>query len=203
VNGEDDVQTTSAQQIVRRSGVDNPADFPVEYWELIECYRSKLVAQALSILGNHADAEDAVQETFSQAFKQREKLSNAESVGAWLMAVNRDNALMRLRSRKRASGRLGRKQKDLPDRSVTTGGFSGIELRDLLTRIIATLPPEARAVTVLRFVENRSHKEIAEQLNVPLGTVASLVCNATQLLYERMKSRVDMGDGSSDSGAQR
>ena len=194
------MQTTSAQQLVRRA--EKPGDFPAEYWELIELYRGKLVSQALSILGNHADAEDVAQETFSQAFRQREKLSNAESVGAWLMAVNRDNALMRVRSKKRSSDRLGRKQRVLPGRSVTTGGFSGIELRDLLTRIISTLPPEARAVTVLRFIENRSHKEIAEALNVPLGTVASLICNATQLLYERMKSRVDLGSGMPDSGAK-
>jgi hypothetical protein len=48
------------------------------------------------------------------------------------------------------------------------------------------------AVAVLRFVENRTHKEIAQRLKVPFGTVSFLVCEASMQLHARLKSCIDV-----------
>jgi RNA polymerase sigma-70 factor (ECF subfamily) len=167
-------------------------EYPAEYWALIEQYRDNLLRQALAIVGNHADAEDVVQETFSKAFKNREKMSEASSLSAWLSAINRGNAIDRVRAKRRSKENAQRRSLQRADRSVTTGGFSGIELSEILKKAIEALPPELSAVAVLRFVENRTHKEIAERLKVPLGTVSFLVCEATMQLHARLKSCIDV-----------
>ena len=53
--------TTAAQTVLRKHGVGRPSDVPEQYWELVEQYRSELVAQATSILGRVEDAEEGYQ----------------------------------------------------------------------------------------------------------------------------------------------
>ena len=164
-------------------------EFPAEYWELVDQYREQLVRQALSILGgaSREDAEDVVQETFVKAFRDKEKLSKADSLAAWLMALNRGNALNRKRMVQRSREKLDRRALQ-GDRSFTTGGFSGIELRDLLTKAMEALPPSLRAVVVLRYVEHLSYNDIAQRLNIPLGTIDYLLSEASTRMYETLKT---------------
>ena len=58
--------TTSAQEITQSAPT---GSFPPQYWELIERYRGELMNQAHAILGSVDDAEDVVQETFFEAFR--------------------------------------------------------------------------------------------------------------------------------------
>ena len=165
-------------------------EFPAEYWELADQYREQLVRQASSILGggSREDAEDVVQETFVKAFRDKEKLSKAESLSAWLMALNRGNALNRKRMLQRSRQKIGRRAQQGGDRSFTTGGFSGIELRDLLGKAMEALPPSLRALVVLRYVEHLSYNDIAQRLNIPLGTVDYLLSEASTRMYETLKA---------------
>src|SRR5579862_8442455 len=103
--------TTPAQTVLRNNGVNQPSDasnasdVPAQYWEIVEKYRRELVGQAVAILGNEADAEDVVQETFCEAVKDPAKLMQADSVGAWLRSINRCNALNRVRDKRRQVSR--------------------------------------------------------------------------------------------------
>src|ERR1043166_83800 len=94
--------TTSAQQILRRAGMD-ASGVPDHFWETLESYRAELEEQARAILGNSADAEDVVQETFCEALRNPQKLSEVRSVGAWLKTINRANALNRARDKRHDS----------------------------------------------------------------------------------------------------
>jgi RNA polymerase sigma-70 factor (ECF subfamily) len=182
------VITTAAQRILKRDEAEPSSDFPAQFWDLMERYRGQLMSQAFSILNNQADAEDAVQETFCTAFRERHKLTEAESIQAWMLGINRLNALTLLRTRRRASERVERKFRMMPDRSITTGGYSGVDMQEALARIIATLPPHLRAVMALRHGEKLSYRQIAERLNIPLGTVGCLVCDASKQLYGKLKA---------------
>ena len=78
--------TTSAQQIIRRSDSAADGELPDQFWELLERYRAELVNQAVVILGSMSDAEDVVQETFCEVFRQPEKLARARRVVEFLAA---------------------------------------------------------------------------------------------------------------------
>ena len=90
--------TTQAQQIIDECASDG--NLPDRYWEVVERYRAELVNQALAILGNVADAEDVVQETFCEAFGHQDKLAKVRSLGAWLRTINRANARNRVRGKR-------------------------------------------------------------------------------------------------------
>lgn len=184
--------TTSAHQIIQDARVENPsaagasAALPERFWALVERYRGELVNQALAIVGNLADAEDVVQETFCEAFRRQEKLSSVRSLGAWLRTVNKANALNRIRDEKTGRAHSKRKQRVSPKRLVTTGGFSLLELREAVAQSIDALPPKLRAVVVLRYLEHLSYEQIAERLQLSPGTVGWLLCEAGLLLHGRL-----------------
>ena len=181
------MSTTAAVQIlVRQTRMNERADFPEQFWDLIERYRGELINQAVAILGSVEDAEDVVQETFCEALRDQERLAKARSLGALLRAINRANALNRMRDDKRDVKKTERKQVQAPERPFTTGGFSALELRDTVAKAIETLPPHLRTVVALRYWEHLSYEEIAVRLKVPPGTVGRLLYDASMVLYDRL-----------------
>jgi RNA polymerase sigma-70 factor, ECF subfamily len=176
--------TTECQQILKGPRMDFRSDVPEQYWEVVDRYRDELLSQAYSILGSQEDAEDVVQETFCEAFKGGRKMPG-ESIGAALKVLNKSNALDRLRSRGRARRREQRKQ-ELPTRSFTTGGFSGIELKESMQKALQSLPENLRQVIVLRYWEHLSYKEISERLGIPIGGIGPLLSEAGIRLYSQI-----------------
>ena len=165
-------------------------DIPEQYWELIEQHRSELIAQAAAIIGNREDAEDVVQETFTDAFRDPEQLAKAGSVGAWLKSINRCNALNRLRAKKTAAGKTTLQINGLPENTFTTGGFSMLELKDSISKAMETLPPQLRQVVAMRYYEHLSYKEIAERLRMPIGNVGGLLMDASVRLYAKLSMQL-------------
>ncbi len=181
--------TTSCNQIQRAH---EGSGIPEQYWELASQYRAELIAQACGILGSRDDAEDVVQETFYEAFRDVSKLS-PESLGSSLRLINRSNALDRLKTR----GRARQRDQRSITRSFTTGGFSGIELRETVEAALLTLPENLRAVVRLRYFEHLSYKEISERLKIPMGAVGPLLSQAGQKLYTHLvpTAPTDTGTG--------
>jgi RNA polymerase sigma-70 factor (ECF subfamily) len=165
-------------------------NIPDECWALVEQYRSDLINQAYAILGNQHDAEDVVQETFCDAVRDPEKLSNARSLGAWLKAINRCNALNRARGRRHDSSRLIAVRKLEPEQTFTTGGFNIVELRDTVNRALEGLSPDLQQIVRLRYFEHLSYKEIAERLQIPIGNVGGLLMDASVKLYAKLRTQI-------------
>jgi RNA polymerase sigma-70 factor (ECF subfamily) len=182
--------TTSAQTIISRARIELRSQIPEQYWKLIDRYRPELVAQALGILNSPEDAEDVVQETFYDAFRDTKKLAQADSIGSWLHSLNRCNALNRLRDKKRASGRL-EKQLAEAAQTFTTGGFSVVELRDSVAKAIRGLPQNLQSVIKLRYWEGLSCKEISAKLNMPEGSVKRVLFDANNRLYDKLKTQFE------------
>ena len=185
--------TTAAQTVLRKHGVGRPSDVPEQYWELVEQYRAELVAQATSILGSVEDAEDVVQETFCEAVRNPEKLTQAGSIGAWLRSINRCNALNRVRDNRRSTNKTESKRMLAPDQALTTGSFSALELRETIAKALETLPPTMKSVIQMRYFEQLSYKEIADRLGMPIGNVGGLLLDASVRLYAKLKKDTAAG----------
>jgi RNA polymerase sigma factor (sigma-70 family) len=171
--------------------METPDGVPSEYWELLNRYRDELIAQALGILGSAHDAEDVVQETFCEALRNTKRMSQSESLGAWMRNTNRCNALNRLRSKTRDKKKSERMIQLDPPHAHTTGGFSALELRDSVAKALEKLPAHMREIVKLRYWENLSYREISERLKLPQGTVGRILCEASLLLYENMRTHLE------------
>lgn len=182
--------TTSALAIIKGSDMDSPKDLPEYFWKLVDRYRGELVNQALSILNNMEEAEDVVQESFCEAFRDSTKLAQVRSFGGWLRSINRANALNRLRDKSREKNKIDRKQQESPDSSVTTGGFSVLELNESVAWAVDALPSNLRTAILLHFWEHLSCEEIAVRTGLSVRTIRRQLYDATQLLFKKLKSHM-------------
>jgi RNA polymerase sigma-70 factor, ECF subfamily len=178
----------SARSVQRKPAVMPESDV---YSELIDRYREELIHDAMNVVGARADAEDVVQETFCEVLKAPEKLEQANDILAFLLTINRCNALDRVRHKKRDSERMIRKFKLDPSRTETTGGFSSLERADFVASAIASLPARMRAVVMLHYFKHQTYKQIAEQLELPIGTVGRLLYEASKVLYSKLEIHVE------------
>ena len=187
--------TTSAQQILTRSvRLERPADIPEKFWELVDLYRGELLNQALAIVSSFDDAEDVVQETFCEAFKDPQKLSQIRSFRAWLRTINRSNALNRVRHKKHDSKRIESKRHLAPAARETSGGFSLLEMSDMVAKAIESLSDDQRTVVVMHFYEHLTHDQIAERTKISARTVRRLLYDASLVLHSKLKGHLGQSD---------
>jgi RNA polymerase sigma-70 factor (ECF subfamily) len=137
------------------------------------------------LLRNEADAEDAVQEATLRAFRFYEGF-RGENSRAWFLRIVRNTSFTML---KRTHGHEG----DVVfDEELHTPESPGVDAAAQLERVqdrqtvraaIEELPPEFREVITLRELEDCSYKEIAEIVDVPIGTVMSRLARARAQLH--------------------
>ena len=179
--------TTTAAQSILRSAMSIKSQIPEQYWELVDRYRDELVAQAMAILGNQEDAEDVVQETIIDAFRDTKKLAEVTSVGAWLKTLNRFNALDRQRAKRRSKDSKAIREREAKDKTFTTGGFSLVDLRESTQAALDTLPAELRDIVVLRYWEHLSYAQIGQRLRISMPMVQRRLMEASVRLCAVLK----------------
>lgn len=139
---------------------------------LIERYQKPAYALALSVTGRHEDAEDVAQESFLVALEQLDECRSPERFAGWFMTIvrNRSRNLIRRESLRETSDlpRGTRSRIPTPDKIAETS-----ELRGILQQAIASLPEVQQQVVLLHDLEGWKHREIAERLGLPSGTVRS------------------------------
>jgi len=137
--------------------------------ELVRRHQRRAYAVARSIVINHEDAEDAVQEAFLHAFKAIDRFLPDQAFGAWLHRIVANAALDATRRRK------VRDADELPETvaSPFRDPAVGDELRRRLKKALEALPERQRAVIVLHDVEGYKHAEIGKMLDIPEGTARS------------------------------
>jgi RNA polymerase sigma-70 factor (ECF subfamily) len=123
---------------------------------------------AWAILGNDSDAEDATQDAFTSAWRQRLSLRDPDRFEAWFGRILVNSCRDRLRRRSRTWNLFGGEPDGVsPDHAPTA-----LE-RDELYAAITALHPDQRIVVMLRFWQDLTVDEIADRLDVPAGTVKS------------------------------
>lgn len=143
-------------------------------------YGSTVLALLTRMLGSPAEAEEILQEVFVELWRRAPEYDGTRgSVVAWVVTVARSRALDAIRSRRR---RHGDRQLQLSDRHVlgTASGrpdvlASNTRWHQALRQAFQRLDPDQRAVLELSYFVGKSHGQIAETLNLPVGTVKSRI----------------------------
>ncbi|MGH9838572.1 MAG: sigma-70 family RNA polymerase sigma factor [Blastocatellia bacterium] len=144
-------------------------------------YLGELFRVAMWLTHDRAEAEDLVQETFTQALESFHRYEQGTNCRAWLVKI-----MYHMRSnRRRASARL-QLVSDIDERIAETVAFEpptpqGITEEEVL-RALKCLPQQYLEVVVLSDVEDLTYKEIAEALLIPVGTVMSRLHRGRKLL---------------------
>ncbi len=139
---------------------------------LVRRYQRAAYAVALSVTGRHEDAEDAAQEAFLVALERLDDCRSPERFGGWLMTIvrNRSRNLVR-REVLRDSDAIppsARTSRAGPEKETELS-----ELRESLHQALLGIPQVQREVVLLHDLEGWKHREIAERLGVPSGTIRS------------------------------
>ncbi len=169
--------------------------------ELHDALASRLPSlhrSAYRLLGNTADAEDAVQDALLSAFRHLDQFRGESQISTWLTAIVSNSARMRLRSRPRQvhvslDEQIGEDhQFSLAERLAGPGPnpeeeFRNCELTGHMRRLMTRLSPTLLRTFQLRDVEGLSTQETAELLGVPPGTVKARLARARTKLKEWMQ----------------
>jgi RNA polymerase sigma factor (sigma-70 family) len=180
-HAEGSVMQEVGQIAVRAVPVTDSAEFvALVNIELAGCYRF-----AGYVLGNEADAEDAVCEAVAKAWQSRLSLKEQERFPAWFGRIVAN--VCRDRLRKRAGVRIVDLEDAVGQELVGTGDqFRDALARDEVGRLVRMLPEEQLMVVALRFWRDMSLEQIAERLDIPVGTVKSRLHNALRSLRREL-----------------
>jgi RNA polymerase sigma-70 factor, ECF subfamily len=183
--------TADADLIARAAGGDERA-----MAQLYDRYGQVLYAVASRIVGQRADAEEVVLDSFAQAWREATRFDTTRgSVAGWLTTIARSRALDLVRARNRRERITATAAAERPDTSPAMGGWrvdpsSGVDLAERRTQVQLALeslsPPQRRAIE-LAFFEGLSQSEIAERLQEPLGTIKTRVRLGMQKLRECLR----------------
>jgi RNA polymerase sigma-70 factor (ECF subfamily) len=140
---------------------------------------------AYRLTGSTSEAEDLVQETFCVAQQQLATLREPSRAKAWLFAILRNVYLQQLRT-----GRRRRPQSldDLPDIAEQAPDEPPEIDPQRLQQALEELPEIYRTPLILFYFEDFSYRDIAEQMDLPIGTVMSRIARARSFLRGRLAS---------------
>ena len=159
------------------------------YAGLVARYRDRLGRYAMRMLGNSADAEDALQETFVRGYRSLARCTDAERFGAWLFGilVNRCRTIGGQRAR-----RQERVTQDEP--AVSRASVAHTETRDALREeiewAVAQLSDTYREAFLMKYVEELSYEEMVDLTGVKLSALKMRVARAREEL-RRLLSEED------------
>jgi len=187
----------SDAQLAREAAGGNTRAFEA----LMRRHNRMLFRTARAILRDDADAEDALQEAYFQAYRSLASFRAEAKFSTWLARIVANEALMRLRKTARRADILPLSSAAEPevehvmDSNTETAPQSSVEraeLRRLLEAQIDALPETYRAVFMLRAVEELSVEETAAVLELPEATVRTRLFRARGLLREALAQKIDL-----------
>ena len=177
-------------------------DLPA-FEEIVRRHQRRVYGVALRIVRSHAVADDVAQDAFLRAWQSLDRFELGRPFGPWVCRIAANLAVNHVRS-------PVAREDPLPEghgetRSVRGNPLDVVldgEAQGLLQEALEALPPEQRAVFVLRAMEEMSYAEIAETLGLSPGTVMSRLFRAREKLaralgpYLGPAARRQSGEGS-------
>lgn len=169
------------------------------FGRLVQRHQRRVYAAALHILGNHSDADDATQEAFVRAYRGLGTFDGRADFFTWLYRITVNTALNSLRSDKRGAAlqqRGNTEAQHVGGRPEALGQMASnpaqqVQQSGEVTRVmtaVASLSASLRVTLVLATIEELPHKQIAEILEIPEGTVAWRVNEARRLLRLKLQA---------------
>ncbi|MBN1853627.1 MAG: sigma-70 family RNA polymerase sigma factor [Pirellulales bacterium] len=148
---------------------------------LIADYHADVYRFAFHLSGLEADAEDLTQEVFLSAHRRLDQLRDTSKARSWLLKITRNCFLQALQRRRRLNETtdyvLDELASEVPDATFDM---------DQLRAALDDLPDAFRLVVLMHYFEFLSYQEIANELEMPIGTVMSRLARAKQRLRQSM-----------------
>lgn len=177
------------------------------FTQLLATYRDSIYFMVLKMVRNKVDAEDLTIEAFGKAFRNIEQYSPDYAFSTWLFRIASNNCIDFLRRKKirqlntvstsaaedeSSISEVFAKEATLalkydapdPEESIIMEQKHAM-LRDM----VANLKPRYRQLVELRYFDELSYEEIADKLQLPLGTVKAQLFRSRELLFEMLKKR--------------
>jgi len=168
------------------------------YRELVERYQARVFSLALRMVRQRQDAEDLTQDTFVRMFRAAERYDPNRPFSSWLFTIAARLCIDHIRRRRIKAVSLTRSEPGSEEEHDIDVVDPGLAPDEVTTRheeerrtqeLIDGLPPHYRIVVMLRHQQDLSYEEIADVLNLPLGTVKARIHRARGLLRARIEER--------------
>ena len=151
-----------------------------EAFELaMSTYGDRMLGLALSILGNRAEAEDAVQDVMVRIWRALPQFRGDASISTWIYAITRNRCLTMLKQRR--GGDLLSLDEPASRQAAENIPATNPRASDVWA-LLGTLPLQYRQVLTLFYTEEKSYEEIAGILDLPLGTVKTHIHRGRKML---------------------
>ena len=187
-----DVAPSDEELIARVLAGDDSA-----YGTLVTRYRDLVYTIAVRIVGDEEDADDVAQEAFVRAYRALPRFRGDSKFSSWLYRIATNRALTHLKKRKRRAqtvdidagphieaAAIEGTHVESPEKFVLDDEF-----RRGVREAVKELPSKYRVVVTLFYLEERSYKEVAETLGIPMGTLKTHLHRARALLKEILVKR--------------
>lgn len=195
LNADEAVESLSDHELIEATKKGDEQAFE----ELVSRYRNPLTNYLYRMLNDYEESVDLVQETFVRVYFAIERYHTGYAFSTYIYRIATNLAISEIRKRKRRKlfSLTGffqydegedtdfnpADEKPLPDAELLDG-----ESRTQIARAIAALPDKYRAPIVLRDIEGKTYEEIADILQLGLGTTKSRISRARGLLREKLKN---------------
>ena len=160
---------------------------------VFERYGGLAYALALRIVGDPGRAEEVVQDVFTTVWSKPGRFDPARgSFRTWLLTLVRNRAIDSLRGRRRREGGEVQLAVEVPDTGIASDPWQAVSLgleRKAIKDALASIPPEQRRAIELAYFQGYSHREISEQLGLPLGTVKGQLRLGLEKLHSYLSGR--------------
>jgi RNA polymerase sigma-70 factor (ECF subfamily) len=186
--------TLEDRKLVARAKEKDPKAFET----LERKYRKSVYYMLLKMVKNSDDAEDLMQEAFAKAFVSIDKFDSKYAFSTWLFRIATNNTIDFIRKKRVQTisidsplqGDDGSKMRlDVKDRGPDP---NQVMLKDqrkqYLSKALDRLPEKYRTLVDLRYFQELSYQEVADELQIPLGTVKAQLFRARELLSQELKN---------------
>ena len=167
------------------------------YAELMDRYRDSIYFMLLKMVNSKDDADDLTIEAFGKAFRKLHQYTPNYAFSTWLFKIASNNCIDFIRKKKKNTFSLNRSVDE-------DGGEMEMDIKadvldpeenyirdqkiQMMQDVVKRLKPRYRTLVELRYFKELSYEEIAEQLDLPLGTVKAQLFRAREFLFQILKN---------------
>lgn len=169
------------------------------YADLMRMYREPIYLMLLKMTNNPTEADDLTIEAFGKAFASLHLYSPTHAFSTWLFSIATNNCVDFIRKKRLQTIYLddirtsvGDEAFEYPIPSEASNPEEDIihqQRVQILREVVQTLKPRYRRLVELRYFEERSYEEIAQELQMPLGTVKVQLFRAKELLHNILATK--------------
>jgi RNA polymerase sigma factor (sigma-70 family) len=161
------------------------------YAELLGKYRDAIFYMLLKMVNNPSDAEDLTIEAFGKAFKSLDQYTPTYAFSTWLFKIASNNCIDFIRKKRGNLISLDQNHEDQESVSNSIQSSTPDPEEDLIRKqkanlmqtVVTKLKPRYRRLIELRYFKEYSYEEIAQELDLPIGTVKAQLFRARELLF--------------------